>query len=82
MFYPATCGENVYIRQGVTVGNKGRGNTGAPRIGRNVEFGALSIAIGDISIGDNATIAAGAVVTKDVPEGVTVAGVPARPIGR
>ena len=82
VFYPATCGENVYIRQGVTVGNKGRGNAGAPRIGRNVEFGALSIAIGDISIGDNATIAAGAVVTKDVPDGVTVAGVPARPIGR
>ena len=80
VFYPASCGENVFIRQGLTVGGKGKGHTGSPRIGNNVEFGAHCIAIGDISLGDNAVIAAGAVVTKDVPPGATVAGVPARQI--
>ena len=81
VFYPASCGENVYIRHGVTVGGKGRADSGAPRIGNRVEFGAHSIAIGDISIGDNTRIAAGAVVTKDIPAGSTVAGIPAKPIG-
>ena len=80
VFYPSSCGENVYIRHGVTVGGKGRGNAAGPRIGSRVEFGAHSIAIGDISIGDNTIIAAGAVVTKDVPSGATVAGVPARQV--
>ena len=47
-----------------------------------MNFGAHSIVIGDISIGDNAIIAAGAVVTKDVPSGATVAGVPAKVISR
>ena len=78
VFYPASCGENVFIRHGVTVGAKGRGVAGAPVIGNRVEFGAHSIAKWNISIGDNSTIAAGAVVTKDVPAGATVAGIPAR----
>lgn len=81
VFYPSSCGEKVYLRQGVTVGNNGKTMIG-PRIGNNVNFGAHSIAIGDISIGDNAIIAAGAVVTKDVPAGATVAGVPAKVISR
>ena len=35
----------------------------------------------NVKIGPNSVVAAGAVVTKDVPEGVIVAGVPARVIG-
>ena len=38
-------------------------------------FGANSTIIGDITIGNNVTVGAGAVVTKDVPDNVTVVGV-------
>lgn len=44
----------------------------------NVFIGANSTIIGDVRIGPNAIIAAGAVVTKDVPPNTVVGGVPAR----
>lgn len=47
----------------------------------NVFIGGHSIIIGDVSIGPNAVIAAGSVVTKDVPEGTVVGGNPAKVIG-
>jgi len=50
-------------------------------IGKHVWIGAKVTIIAGVSIGDNAVIGANAVVTKDVPAGVKVAGVPARPIG-
>lgn len=49
-------------------------------IGNDVWIGANSIFIGGIKIGHGAIIAAGAVVTKDVPPYAIVAGVPARVI--
>lgn len=48
------------------------------RVGRNVWIGSGSIILPGVTIGDGATVAAGAVVTKDVPEGTVVGGVPAR----
>ena len=47
----------------------------------NVFVGHGAIVLPDVTIGPNAIIAAGAVVTRDVPENSIVAGVPARVIG-
>lgn len=52
------------------------------RIGSNVWIGAGAILLPGITVGDNAIIGAGSVVTRDVPASATVAGNPARPIGR
>lgn len=47
-------------------------------IGRNVWIGAHTTILSGVTIGDNAVIAAGAVVTKDVPDNAVAAGVPAK----
>lgn len=54
------------------------GDDGAATIGNNVYIGPGAKIIGRIRIGDNVVIGANAVVTKDVPNGVTVGGVPAK----
>lgn len=54
--------------------------TGPIRIGRDCFIGQNAVVLGGVSIGDRAIVGAGAVVTKDVPAGATVAGVPARVI--
>ena len=50
------------------------------RIGANVWIGAGALLLPGVTVGDDAIIGAGAVVTRDVPDGVTVAGNPARRI--
>ena len=47
-------------------------------IGKRVWIGANATITSGVTIGDNAVIAAGAVVTKDVPANTVVGGVPAR----
>ncbi len=47
-------------------------------IGERVWIGASATILPGVRIGDGAVVAAGAVVTKDVPENVVVGGVPAR----
>ena len=47
-------------------------------LGRNVWVGSNATILQGVTIGDNAVIAAGAVVTKDVAAGTVVGGVPAR----
>jgi len=59
-----------------------QGYEGAPiTIGRNVWIGCHVVILPGVTIGDNAVIGAGAVVTKTVPSGEIWGGVPARKIG-
>ena len=51
----------------------------AVAIGRNVWIGGGAIILPGVTIGDDAVIGAGSVVTRDVASGVTVLGNPARP---
>jgi acetyltransferase-like isoleucine patch superfamily enzyme len=51
---------------------------GLVKLGRNVFVGAGAIVMRNVTIGDNAIIAAGSVVTGDIPANVIAAGNPAR----
>lgn len=51
-------------------------------ISRNVWIGAGALVLPGVTIGDDAIIGAGSVVTRDVPEGATVVGNPARAVSR
>lgn len=51
-------------------------------LGNNVWVGSNATILRGVTIGDNAVVAAGAVVTKDVPAGVVAGGVPARVLRR
>lgn len=73
-------GVGCWINQQVTIGYSQR--SGCPSIGDHVTINAGAKVLGGISVGNHVVIGANAVVTKDVPDNVTVAGVPARIIRR
>jgi len=78
----AEIGDDVTIYQQVTLGgtNPTDGEPGKrhPTIGNGVIIGSGAQVLGPIHVGARARIGANAVVTKDVPEGATMVGIPAR----
>lgn len=76
-----TCeiGDNVTLYHGVTLGGTGK-ETGKrhPTIGNNVMISTGAKVLGPFKVGDNARIAAGAVVLQEVPEDATVVGIPGK----
>ena len=76
----AELGENCTVFPGVVFGAayspQKENPTGRrhPKCGSNCVFGANSSIIGAIEIGNNVTVGAGAVITKDVPDNATVVG--------
>lgn len=80
-----TCiiGDNCTLYQGVTLGGTGkeRGKR-HPTLGNNVMVGAGAKVLGPFRIGDNAKIAAGAVVLNEIPDNATAVGIPAKVVRR
>ena len=75
--------DDVSILHSVTLGGTGKsGGDRHPKIRKGVLLSAGSKVIGNIEIGVNAKVGAGSVVLEDVPANVTVAGVPARIVGK
>lgn len=75
-------GSHCDLAHHVTLGTRGVGSRGVPRLGNNVYVGTGAVLIGPIVIGDGARIAANSLVTRDVPAGATVMGVPAEIVKR
>ena len=96
VYEPATLAEGVFIGPGVVLTNdlhpRAINEDGTLKsasdweptgvtIERGAAIGARAVCIAPVTIGEWATVAAGAVVTKDVPAYALVAGVPARQLG-
>lgn len=71
-------GRNCMIGQQVTLGGGNSRYPGVPTVGDNVYMAKGAIIFGGITVGDNATIGANAVVNIPVPAGGVAAGVPAK----
>ena len=79
----AEVGEGCTIYQGVTLGGTGKDKGKRhPTLGKNVMVGSGAKILGPFTVGDNAKIAAGAVVLEPIPEDATAVGVPARVVRR
>lgn len=90
---PVTIGNHVNLAQGITVTALNHNfkdsdkrideqgvSTNPVTIGNDIWIGANAVILPGVTIGDHSVVAAGAVVTKDVPPQSLVAGVPAKVI--
>jgi serine O-acetyltransferase len=76
-------GKNCTILQGATIGsNLFKARYKLATVGDNVLIGAGAKIIGPIKIGNNVTIGANSVITKDIPDNVVVAGSPAKVVSQ
>ena len=88
---PVTIGSHVNLAQGITITALNHNfsdtqkrideqgvNTTPVNIGNDIWIGANAVVLPGVTIGDHSVVAAGAVVTKDVPSHSLVAGVPAK----
>ncbi|MDG2502308.1 MAG: serine O-acetyltransferase [Porticoccaceae bacterium] len=79
----AVIGNDVSILHSVTLGGSGcKGGNRHPHIGDGVMISAGAKILGNVTVGDGVKIGAGSLVLEDVPAHVTVAGVPAKIVGR
>jgi len=78
----AEIGDNVSIYQGVTLGGtdpaNGIGGKRHPTLANDVIVGSGAQILGPVMVNARARVGANAVVTKDVPEGAVMVGIPAR----
>jgi len=70
----ARIGENCRIHPSTSIGEY----NGTPTIGNNVYIGPGAKLFGQIKIGNNVAIGANAVVNTDIPDNVTIGGIPAK----
>jgi serine O-acetyltransferase len=75
-------GRRCDLAHHVTLGTRGVGQQGVPKLGDGVYVGTNAVVIGPIVVGDGARIGANSLVNRDVPAGATVIGVPAQIVRR
>ena len=79
----AEVGDGCTLYQGVTLGGTGKDHGKRhPTLGKNVLVGSGAKILGPFTVGDNAKIAAGAVVLEPIPPDSTAVGVPAHVVRR
>ena len=79
----AEIGDDCTLYQDVTLGGTSleRGQKRHPTLGNDVIVSAGAQVLGPFRVGNGARIGAQAVVLKEVPDGATMVGIPARPVG-
>lgn len=76
--FGCTLGHEARIGKGSVI-NPGANISGGVTVGNGVLIGTGAQVLQYRTVGDYATVGAGAVVTSDVPPGITVVGIPAKP---
>jgi serine O-acetyltransferase len=77
----ATIGDDCLLYKGVVLGGTNLERTMRhPQVGNGVVIGSNACILGAIRVGDGARVGSGSVVVREVPDGATVVGVPARVI--